>query len=122
MNNYLKLFSGLFIVGFIVFFFALSFEKFLTEENVRLNITKIEKKFSESGEEYSIIHTRGEIFENKNNYFHNKSNAKSLAAKLRVGENYHVKVVGFNFNTKIPLFMEHRNIIKIVNSKTIIIN
>jgi len=122
MSNYLKLFSGLFIVGFIVFFFTLSFEKFLTEENVKITIIKIEKKTSESGDEYYLVHTKTEIFENRDNYFHNKSNAQSLASKLMVRGHYQVKVVGFNFGFKLPLFMEHRNILKIVNSKTIIIN
>ena len=122
MSNSLKLITGLAIVVFIVFFFALSFEKFLTEENVRIKINKIEKKYSESGEAYYLIHTRTEVFENRNNYFHNKSNAKSLAARLMVSENYNVKVVGFKIGFKLPLFLEHSNITKIVNSKTIIIN
>jgi len=122
MSNSLKLISGLTIVVFIIFFFALSFEKFLTEENVRIKIAKIEKKYTESGETYYIVYTKTEVFENKNNYFHNKSNAKRLAVGLAVGERYHVKVVGFKFGFKLPLFLEHRNITKIVNSKTIILN
>jgi len=122
MSNSFKLFIGLGIVVFIIFFFALSFEKFITEEKVRINITKIEKKISESGEEYSLIHTRKEIFENRNNYFHNKNNAEEIDSKLMVRKSYHVKVVGFNFGFKLPLFMEHRNILKLVNSKTIILN
>lgn len=122
MSNSLKLISGLIAVVLIIFFFALSFEKFMTEENVRIKITKIDKKHSESGEAYFLIHTKTEIFENRNNYFHNKSNAKSLATKLMVRGTYQVKVVGFKFGFKLPLFMEHRNIIKIVNSKTIILN
>lgn len=122
MSNSLKLISGLIAVVLIIFFFALSFEKFMTEENVRIKITKIDKKHSESGEAYFLIHTKTEVFQNRNNYFHNKSNAKSLATKLSVGGNYHVKVVGFKFGIKLPLFLENRNITKIVNSKTIILN
>lgn len=122
MSNFIKLSFGLAIVVGIIFFSALFFEKFVTEKKVRIKITKIEKKISESGEEYSIIYTKGEIFENRNRYFHNKRNAKQIDSKLMIRNSYHVKVVGYNFGIKLPLFMEHRNIIKIINSKTIFIN
>ena len=122
MSDLLKLAFGLAIVVGIILFSALFFEKFVTEKKVRIQITKIEKKISEDGEEYSLIHTKDEIFTNRNSYFHNKRNAKELDSKLTARKNLHVRVVGYNFGTKIPFFMEHRNIMKIINSKTIILN
>lgn len=122
MSDFIKLSFGLSIVVGIILFSALFFEKFVTEEKVKIRITKIEKKISEDGEEYSLIHTKEEIFENRNSYFHNKRNAKELASRLMVYNSYHVKVVGYNLGIKLPFFMEHRNIMKIINTRTIIIN
>ncbi len=122
MSDFLKLLFGMGIVVLVIGFSALIFEKFVTEETITIKVSKKEIKISENGEEYYLIHTREEIFIDRNNSFHGKSNAKELALKIRTGEKYRVKVVGFNFGAKIPYFMEYRNILKIVNSKTFIVN
>jgi len=122
MGDFLKLFFGLLIVVIVIAFTVLVFEKFITEETVEIKVIKTEKLTTKSGEEYFLIYTKNEIFEDRNNYFHGKNNAKELASKLKVGKKYRVKVVGFNFGVKIPLFLEHRNIIQILNSKTVIVN
>lgn len=118
MRNFLRLIFGLLLVALVILFCALLFEKFLTEETLEINITKIEKVISEDGELYFLVHTKYEIFENRDHYFHNKSNMKELNSKLKPKSKYKVKVVGFDFDEKIPFFLEHRNILELVESKS----
>lgn len=118
MRSFLKLLFTLLIIALVILFCALLFEKSLTEETLQIEITKIEKLISEDGERYFLVHTKDEILENRDHYFHNKSNMKELNFKLRPKGKYKVKVVGFNFDEKIPFFLEHRNILELVETKS----
>ncbi len=118
MRNFLRLLFGLLLVTLVILFCALLFEKFLTEETIEIKVTKIEKVTSEDEELYYLIHTKHEIFENRDYYFHNKSNMIKLNSKLKPKGEYKVKVAGFDFDEKIPLFLEHRNILELVETKS----
>ncbi|MFC2084315.1 hypothetical protein ACFLS9_04595 [Bacteroidota bacterium] len=114
MRDFLKLFFGLAIVVSIIVFCALLFESYLTEEVIKIKVTKKETVTSEDGAITYLIHTENEIFENSNNYFHKKENAESLNKKIKRKNTYKIKVVGFNLGFKIPFFTEYRNITEIV--------
>ena len=118
MKNFLRLSFGLLIIFLIILFCALLFEKFLTEKTIDIEVIKIEKVTNEDGELYYFVHTKHEIFENRDHYFHNKSNMKALNSKLKPKGKYKVKVVGFNFDQENPFFLVHRNIIELVKTKS----
>ena len=118
MKNLIRLLSGLLIIALVIVFCALLFEKFLTEKTIDITVTKIEKIKAEDGELYFLVHTKKEIFENRDYYLHNKNNSKDINSKLKPKEKYKVKVVGFNFEQKFPFLLEYRNIIEIVETKS----
>ena len=121
MLDFFKLFFGLLVVVAVIIFAALLFEKFISEEIVNIDVIKTEKVTTDSGEEYYLIYTKDETFENRDNYFHDKGGSRELASKLKEGRRYRVKVVGYDFGIYIPMFLEHRNIIEIVDTKIIIV-
>lgn len=118
MKSFFRLLFVLLLVALVILFCALLFEKSLTEETLQIEITKIEKLTSEDGDRYFLVYTKNEIFENRDHYFHNKSNMKELNSKLKPKGKYKVNVVGFNFEEKIPFFLEHRNILELVDTKS----
>lgn len=118
MRSFLRFIFTLLLIALVILFCALLFEKSLTEETLKLKIIKIEKLSTEDGELYFLVHTEYEIFENRNHYFHNKSNMIELNSKLKPKGKYRVKVVGFNFDKRIPFFLEHRNILELVETKS----
>lgn len=118
MKSFFRLLFALLLIALVILFCGLLFEKSLTEETLQIKITKIEKLTSENGELYFLVHTKHEIFVNKDHYFHNKSNMNELNSKLKPKAMLKVKVVGFNFNDKIPFFLEHRNILELVDTKS----
>ncbi len=120
MNTFLKFIFILILVAIVILFCALLFEKSLTEETLEIKVAKIEKMVSEDGDLYYLVHTKHEVFENRNHYFHNKSNMREINSRLKPKGKYNIKVVGFNFGEKIPFFLEHRNILDIVDKKLFI--
>ncbi len=118
MTTFLRFLFGLLIVAMIIFFSALFFERYLSEKTVDITVSKIEKVITQDNERYYLIHTKNEIFYNRDHYFHHKSNANELNRKMKPKGKYRVKVVGFNFGTKIPLFLDRRNIMEIVEQKS----
>lgn len=118
MGTFTRILVGIIVVVMIIYFCALMFERFLAEDIVTIKVVKLEKAISENGDKYFLIHTKNEIFENTDHYLHNKTNAREIQSKLKTKGEYKIKVVGFNFGKKIPLFLEHRNIIEIIESKT----
>lgn len=117
MNNFFRILTGLFIVALIIYFSALLFERFLTEDTIVIEVRKIEEMKTEDGELYYLIHTQNEILINKDNYWHNKSNTSEIVSKLRTKEEYKVTVVGFAFQQKLPFLLEHRNIIEVIETQ-----
>jgi len=117
MINFFRLLFIILLVALVILFCALLFEKSLTEETLNIQVTKIEKVIGVDGELYFLIYTKHEIFENRDHYFHNKSNMREINSKLKPKGKYKVKVVGFNFGEKIPFFLEHRNILELVETK-----
>ena len=115
MKDFLRLFSGLFIVGAIIFIAAFYFESFITRETVEVTVTQINEQTTSGGDKYWLITTKNEIFENRDHTLHNKENAYDVAKRLKVGGKYKIEVVGFDFGIHIPLFLEHRNIIRVVD-------
>jgi len=118
MKNFFRFLFVIIVIALIILFCALLFEKSLTEKTVDITVIKIEKIKSEEGDAYFLVYTKNEIFENRDHYFHNKNNSKEINSKLEPKGKYRVKVVGFNFHTKLPLFLEHRNIIGMVETKS----
>ncbi|MBN1299616.1 MAG: hypothetical protein JW995_00210 [Melioribacteraceae bacterium] len=112
MKDLFKLVAGLSVVIIVIIFGALYFESFVTTETLIIQINKIEEKTNPEGESYYLIHTPDEVFENRNNYFHQKENAVELAEQLKDKRKYEVEVVGFGLD--LPLFMEHRNIVNVI--------
>lgn len=87
----------------------LLFEKALTEKVVTITIINKEKFANEEGK--YLIFSPNEVFENSDNFFHNKTNADVLYQKLERGVTYRVKVVGIY----LPSFNKLRNITDIVS-------
>ncbi|MBU1113559.1 MAG: hypothetical protein KKE09_00345 [Bacteroidetes bacterium] len=121
MSDFLKLFLGLLLVIVVIYFVLQVFEKTVTEETISIKVDKIEKVVTDDDEVLYLIYTKNEIFENRNNYQYPKENESKQGIKLKIGSSYRVKVVGFNFGVKLPLFLGHRNIVEIVDTKSIII-
>lgn len=122
MINFIKLIFGIIVVIIFVSFSLLIFEKFVTEDTIEIEISNIEKNIDQNGVTSFMIYTKNEIFDNRDNYFHSKNNALNLSKILKEGRSYKVKVVGYNFGFKIPYLIEHRNILEIINNKSIILN
>ncbi len=118
MSIFSRILTGFVIILMIIYFCAVLFERSLTEKTVETTISKIEKITSEDGDIYHLIYTKNEIFINKDHYFHNKNNSRQIQSKLKPKGKYKFKVVGFNFGAEIPLFLNYRNILEIVESKT----
>ncbi|MBU1098363.1 MAG: hypothetical protein KKB34_17920 [Bacteroidetes bacterium] len=114
MLNFLKFFFGLLIVVLLIIAGAIYFESFLTRKEVEITILKVDEMFTPENEKYYLIHTKDEIFENRNYYLHNKDYADALQNKLLSGNKYRIVVVGFNFESNIPLFLEHRNVVDVI--------
>ena len=103
-----KVSIGLIII-FISFIFGyLFFERFLTEKEVTITVVNSAKFGDETGR--YLIFTEDEVFEDSNNYYHDKHNATEVFNKLQKGRTYIVKVVSF-YLPDIPHF---RNIIDVV--------
>ena len=115
MKDFLRLFFGLFIVASIIFIGAFYFEAFITKEVVEVTITQISEEQMSNGDKYWLIATKDEIFENRNHSLHSKLNAYDLSKKLVTGGKYKLEVVGFNFGIHLPLFLDHRNIINVID-------
>ncbi len=106
-----KIFIGLIIITLSLVFGYLFFERFLTEKEITITVTNSEKFGDEPGR--YIIFTKDEVFEDANNYYHDKHNATEVFNKLQKGRTYLVKVVSFYW----PDLPHFRNIIDIVNEK-----
>jgi len=104
-------FSGCFgtiIIASLVIFSYLIFERSLTEKELKITVKEVEADLDVEGK--YLVYTKDEIFENSNNFFLGKSNAKELYDKLRKGKTYIIKVVGI----RLPMISKYRNIVEIV--------
>lgn len=106
-----KISIGLIIILLSLVFGYLFFEKFLTEKEVTITVLGSAKFGDEPGR--YLIFTKDEVFEDANNYYHDKHNATEVFNKLQKGRTYKVKVVSF-YLPDVPHF---RNIIEIVDEK-----
>jgi hypothetical protein len=106
-----KIVIGLIIIIFSLVYGYLFFERFLTEEEIVITVSNSEKFGDETGR--YLIFTDDEVFDDANNYYHDKHNATDVFNKLQKGRTYTVKVVSFYWPT-LPHF---RNITEIVNEK-----
>lgn len=118
MSTFSRILVGFLIISIIIYFCAVLFERSISEDVVEITIKNIEKITTEDGEIYHIIYTNRENFVNRDHYFHNKSNSRELQAKLKPKGTYKFKVVGYNLGIEIPLLLNQRNIVEIVESKT----
>lgn len=115
MKDFFKLFSGLLIVVLMIVVGAYYFESFITKETIDITVVNINELTAPDGSKYYLVHTKDEIFENRNYKRHHKDNADIIAKELKPGGTYKVTVVGFDFGVHLPLMLEHRNIIDVVN-------
>jgi hypothetical protein len=106
-----KLSIGFIIIIISLIYGYLFFERFLTEKEVTITVTNSEK-FGDEGGSY-LIFTPDEVFEDENNYYHDKHNAAEVFNKLQKGRTYKVKVVSFYW----PSLPHFRNIIEVVNEE-----
>jgi hypothetical protein len=58
-----------------------------------------------------LVFTETEVFENEDALFLGKWNSSDVQGKLKVGETYTVKVIGW----RVPFLSMYRNIVKIIN-------
>lgn len=120
MRNFFSLVFGLAAVVAIILLLALILESYITSEEITININKMEKVKTDDGEVYFLVHTQNEIFENRDNIFHRKDDTILIYKKLRKNNKFRVKVVGYNFGKKMPFFLEHRNIVAVIDGPEII--
>lgn len=120
MRNFFSLAFGLAAVVAIILLLALILESYITSEEITININKMEKVKTDDGEVYFLVHTQNEIFENRDNIFHRKDDTILIYKKLRKNNKFRVKVVGYNFGKKMPFFLEHRNIVAVIDGPEII--
>lgn len=104
-----KIIIGLIIIITSLIFGYLFFERFLTEKQVTITVINSEKFGDEPGR--YLIFTKDEVFEDVNNYYHDKHNATEVFKKLEKGRTYIVKVVSFYW----PNLPHFRNIIDVVS-------
>lgn len=115
MKCFFKVILGLILVASVILFSTAILESFLTSKELEIKVTKLERVLDEDGGLHYFIHTKEEIFKNENNSYHWKSNQESLMKLFEKDKTYKVKVVGYNIDFEIPLFISnYRNIIKIV--------
>ena len=98
---------SLFLVGFSYLFF----EKLLTEKEIVITVINKEKFGTEEGK--YLIFTPDEVFENSDRFYHRKTNADIIYAKLERGLKYRVKVVG----VYLPGLPRLRNITEVVGKE-----
>lgn len=103
-----KLFLGIIVILASLIYGYIIFERFLTEEEIKITVISSEKFGNEPGR--YLVFTKDEVFENVNNYYHQKYNADELESELLKGRTYRVKVVGYY----VPFIPRFRNIIEIV--------
>jgi len=106
-----KIIIGLIIIIISLIFGYLFFERFLTEKEVTITVINSEQFGDEPGR--YLIFTKDEVFQDANNYYHDKHNATAVFNKLEKGKTYVVKVVSFYW----PDLPHFRNILDVVTEK-----
>lgn len=99
---------GFVIVLLIILFGYLFFEPYLTEETIKIKVINKAQFGSESGKYF--VFTSDEVFNNSNNYYHNKENADEINQQIYPGGTYKVKVVGIY----LPWLPRFRNITEVL--------
>lgn len=99
---------GFIIVLLIVLFGYLFFEPYLTEDTITIDVINKAQFGHESGKYF--VFTSDEVFNNSNNYYHNKENADEINEKIYPGSTYKVKVVGIY----LPWLPRFRNITEVL--------
>lgn len=99
---------GFIIVLLIVLFGYLFFEPYLTEDTITIDVINKAQFGNESGKYF--VFTSDEVFNNSNNYYHNKENADEINEKIYPGSTYKVKVVGIY----LPWLPRFRNITEVL--------
>ncbi|MCF8241544.1 MAG: hypothetical protein K9J16_09160 [Melioribacteraceae bacterium] len=107
-----------FLILFIsVYFCAIIFEPYLTEAKVNALVKKKETLVNIDRDTLFLIHTEKEIFINKNNYYHGKNNSSRLIKKIKKGQRYSFKVVGYKIGFDLPFFSRYRNIVEVIENE-----
>lgn len=106
----LTMFVSAVVVGLIIVFSYLFFERYLTESERDIMVLSVEKFPNEPGKYF--VFTPDEVFINVDNYYHDKTNADELSKQLRPGATYRVKLAGFY----IPSIYKFRNIINVMGN------
>lgn len=99
---------GFIIVLLIVLFGYLFFEPYLTEDTITIDVINKAQFGRENGKYF--VFTSDEVFNNSNNYYHNKENADEINQKIYPGSTYKVKVVGIY----LPWLPRFRNITEVL--------
>jgi hypothetical protein len=115
MQNFFRLVFGLGAAVVLILLIALVLESYIAAEEITIFIKNKEKIVTDDGEEYWLVYTENETFESRDNMFHRKDDTKTVTKKLKKNNTYRVRVVGYEFGSKIPFFMEHRNITAILD-------
>jgi len=108
----IAVFLGFVAAILILIFGYLFFEPFLTKTEEVITITATERWGNEAGKYF--IFTDDEVFENVNNYYHNKDNADEIFKLFKLGYTYRVTVVG----VYLPYLPRFRNILNIIEFST----
>jgi hypothetical protein len=81
-------------------------------ETIEVTVTDKERIVESEGDGVTskyLVFTESEVFENEDALFLGKWNSSDVQGKLKVGETYTVKVIGW----RVPFFSMYRNIVEI---------
>jgi hypothetical protein len=81
-------------------------------ETIEVTVTNKERIVESEGDGVTskyLVFTESEVFENEDALFLGKWNSSDVQGKLKVGETYTVKVIGW----RVPFFSMYRNIVEI---------
>lgn len=112
----IKYLISLLLLFFVVIAVLKVFERTFTEKKIEIQISKLEVRTLKGGVNDYLIHTKNEVFDNRDDNYQKKSNSAELFKKLKKNKKYLVLVAGYKFGFSIPFISDRRNILEIIPS------
>lgn len=107
-DRYIILFSTLIVLGVLIHTIAY----YSSIKTIDITVVDKERIMVKNGDQMKskyLIFTEEEVFQNQDDVLLGKWNSSDIQGKLRIGNSYKVKVIGW----RVPFFSTYRNIIKI---------
>ena len=105
----LRVLLGATIILFLVILVVEPICYYRTNEVITITVLEKEVIHHKNSSTYLIYTEKGEVLENSDLLFYGKFNSSDFQSKLKEGETYKVKVLGW----RIPLLSRYRNIVEI---------